>query len=90
MISPRVVVSSHAASQLIRRGIPKTLAIRIASAPQQVLAVRLGREVRQSIVVFSPGGRRYLVRAIVDVHGDDIGIVTVYRTSRVAKYWRRA
>lgn len=88
MTSPRVVVSSHAESQLARRGIPETLAIRIASGPQQVVAVRPGREVRQSIVVSSPGGRRYLVRAIVDVHGDDIRIVTVYRTSRIAKYWR--
>jgi hypothetical protein len=29
-----------------------------------------------------------LVRVIVDVEQDPVVIVTVYRTSKVAKYWR--
>ena len=63
---------------------------RIILSPHQILAVRPGRQIRQSIVSSSPDGRRYLVRVIVDVHGGDIRIVTVYRTSRLAKYWRDA
>lgn len=88
--SPRVIMSPHAARQLARRGIPEALAVQVASAPTQVLVVRPGRQIRQSVVSFLPGGRRYLLRAIVDVRGDDIRIVTVYRTSRVPKYWRDA
>jgi hypothetical protein len=87
---PRVILSTHAARQLSRRAIPEALAIAVAATPDQILVVRAGRQIRQSIISFSPGGRRYLVRAIVDVLGDDIRVVTVYRTSRVAKYWRHA
>jgi hypothetical protein len=87
---PRVIVSPHAARQLARRGIPEGLAIQVALAPGQVVVVRPGRQIRQSIVSFSPSGSRYLVRVIVDVHGEDIRILTVFRTSRVAKYWRDA
>jgi hypothetical protein len=83
----RILLSPPAARQLARRGIPEMLAFRIASAPTEVLVVRPGREIRQGLVQFGPGGRRYLLRVIVDIHGDDIRIVTVYRTSRLTKYW---
>jgi hypothetical protein len=33
-------------------------------------------------------GKRYLVRAFVDVDRSPAEVVTVYRTSRIAKYWR--
>jgi len=32
--------------------------------------------------------RIYLIRAFVDVNRDPAEVVTVYRTSRIAKYWR--
>jgi hypothetical protein len=44
--------------------------------------MRSGREVRQSRVGAS------VVRVIVDRSPDDIVVVTVYRTTKVAKYWR--
>lgn len=62
--------------------------IQVASGPEQALAVRPGREIRQSRVTMGPDGLAYLVRVIVDHVGQDIQVVTVYRTSRVAKYWR--
>ena len=36
------------------------------------------------------GGWRYLVRVIVDVDRDMPEVVTVYRTSKIEKYWRAA
>jgi hypothetical protein len=33
-------------------------------------------------------GKVYLVRVIVDVDRQPAEVVTVYRTSRIAKYWR--
>ena len=59
----------------------------VAVTPEQVIAVRAAREVRQSRVTLADG-RRHLVRVVADTGGDDIRIVTVYRTSKVAKYWR--
>jgi hypothetical protein len=45
------------------------------------------REVRQSRVTL-PDGKIRLLRVVVDVVRDDMKVVTVYRTSKLAKYWR--
>jgi len=60
--------------------------VHVVTQPDQVLRTTRTREVRQSIVAL--GTRPYLVRVVVDVLGRDIHVVTVYRTSQVAKYWR--
>lgn len=46
-------------------------------------AVRNGREVWQSLM---PEGS--LLRVIIDVDRSPPEIVTVYRTSKISKYWR--
>jgi len=33
-------------------------------------------------------GKTYLLRVFVDIDRDPAEIVTAYRTSRIAKYWR--
>lgn len=52
------------------------------------MPVRDGREVRQSRVPFPPGGKVFLVRTVVDVSPDLETVVTVYRTSKMDRYWR--
>jgi len=84
----RIILSAHAWKQMSRRGIPDQVVARIVSHPGQVLSLRRGREVRQDLVMLPPTRKRYLIRVIVDIAGHDIEIVTVYRTSKVAKYWR--
>lgn len=78
----RVVLTTHALSQARRRGISEALVRQVATAPAQIMPVRSGREVRQSR--FGTG----LVRVVVDRCPDDIVVVTVYRTTKLAKYWR--
>ena len=56
------------------------------TAPEQRYRVRPGRDVLQSRIV--SGNRIYLVRVFVDVDRRPADIVTVYRTSNVAKHWR--
>jgi len=34
-------------------------------------------------------GKMYLLRAIVDETGSPVKVVTVYRTTRIGKYWRK-
>jgi hypothetical protein len=48
--------------------------------------VRSGRDVLQSRIVVA--GKKYLLRVFVDIDRQPAEVVTVYRTSRVAKYWR--
>jgi hypothetical protein len=84
----RVVLTEHGRSQASRRGLAEELVVEVASRPEQIIAVRPGREIRQSRMLCPSDGRTYLVRTVVDLGGWDIRVVTVYRTSRVARYWR--
>ena len=55
--------------------------------PGQVTIEEHERRCYQSQVVF-PNGKTYLVRAIVDQRSEPAAVVPVYRTSKIAKYWR--
>lgn len=79
-------ITSHAAFEIARRGIDESLVQAVLAAPEQRYALRPGRDVLQSKISF--GGRTYLLRVFVDVDRTPAEVVTVYRTSNVAKYWR--
>jgi len=57
-------------------------------SPQQTIDVRSGRIVLQSIVLMGAARQEYLVRVFVDIDRDPSEVVTVYRTSKIGKYWR--
>lgn len=81
-------LSEHARLQAKQRAIPEDVVFLVARAPEQVIATRAGREVRQSRMVFPEREEPYLVRVVVDMLDDHESIVTAYRTSRIEKYWR--
>ncbi len=56
----------------------------------QGVPVREGREIRQSRVTDPASGKLQLLRVVVDRGKDSDTVVTVYRTSKVRKYWRGA
>lgn len=80
-------ISPHAQEQAARRGVDEATIARIAERPEQVVALRAGREVRQSRIA-GRDGKSYLVRVFVDVAGERETVVTVYMTGKIAKYWR--
>jgi hypothetical protein len=80
------LVTNHAAFEMRRRGIDEGVVRQVLTAPEQRHAVRPGRDVLQSRIAFA--GKTYLFRAFVDIDRDPAEVVTVYRTSRIAKYWR--
>jgi hypothetical protein len=80
------LVTSDAAFEMRRRGIEEGAVRRILAAPEQRHAVRPGRDVLQSRIAFA--GKTYLLRVFVDIDRDPAEVVTVYRTSQIAKYWR--
>jgi len=80
------LVTSHAAFEIRRRGIDDGAVRRVLAAPEQRHAVRPGRDVLQSRIALA--GKTYLLRVFVDIDRDPAEIVTAYRTSRIAKYWR--
>lgn len=82
------VITPHAISEIRRRGLSDETVRAVLAAPQQRLEVRPGRVVFQSQVSMGRPRRTYLVRVFVDVDRRPAEVVTAYRTSRIAKYWR--
>jgi hypothetical protein len=80
-------LSNHARQECERRRIPPSILDAVMVEPQQVLPERDGKQAYQSRIVFDDG-RTFLVRAIVDDREQPATVVTVYRTSKIEKYWR--
>ena len=80
-------LTQHARLEMDRRQIPEGLVLAVLESPEQVVAEREGLVAYQSRVAFGPAGEM-LVRAIVDEHVRPPRVITVYRTSKIQKYWR--
>ena len=80
-------LSRHVREEMERRSIPLTMLESVLENPQQVLPERGGKKAYQSQLDFG-GGKIFLLRAIVDETVDPAMVITVYRTSKISKYWR--
>jgi Domain of unknown function (DUF4258) len=78
--------SKHALEELERRQIPRTTIERVLESPEQKLPVLENIICYQSRVNF--GGKQYLLRVMVNEAAEQSVVVTVYRTSKVRKYWK--
>jgi hypothetical protein len=81
-------LTTHAKEEMIRRQISEDEVAKVLAVPEQIESVRQGRDVYQSRIEAGEPHRKYLVRVFVDVDRKPPEIVTVYRTSKVTKYWR--
>lgn len=88
MKNVRVTLSDHARKQMVRRGLDERLVRQVASSPDQIISVRPGREIRQSLLTLPPEGRTYVIRVFVDTADEGNIVVTAYRSSKIGKYWR--
>jgi hypothetical protein len=80
------VLTHHAEFEMQQRGIGREVVQQVLSVPEQTIDVRPVRVVLQSRA--TQEGRVYLVRVFVDVDRSPAEVITVYRTSKVSKYWR--
>ena len=85
MTTQPIQFSAHARFEMRRRGIGQAEVVRTIRNPGQVLPSVKGREIYQSLV-----GRtgRLLLRVVVRQEANAYHVVTVYKTSNIAKYWR--
>ena len=74
---------------MARRQITEADVAQVLSAPEQAEEVRPGRWVCQSRIERGLPARSYLLRVFVDVDRQPAVVVTAYRTSRIARYWRQ-
>ena len=82
------IITTHAKSEMKRRGRREETIHAVLAAPEQSLEVRPGRVLLQSRVSMEVPKKTYLVRVFVDVDRHPAEVVTVYRTTKISKYWR--
>ena len=81
-------LTEHAREQMAHRQINEDDVGDVLSAPEQIEIVRQGRSVYQSRIEVGKPPHKFLLRVFVDVDRKPPEVVTVYRTSKIAKYWR--
>lgn len=81
------IITEHAQAELKRRQITLAVLQDVLERPQQIVAAKQGRKAYQSKIEFT--GQLYLVRAIVDDSVEPGVVITVYRTSKIDKYWEK-
>jgi hypothetical protein len=81
-------ISRHAHKEIVRRKIPLNIVESVLHNPQQIADEYGHKKAYQSIIDIGTG-KDYLVRVIVNDTVDPAIVVTVYRTSKISKYWRQ-
>ena len=79
--------SKHVQEELETRKIARVLLDQVLHAPEQKVPEVEGITCFQSRVDI--GGKQYLLRVMVNDSVDPSVVVTVYRTNKIAKYWRK-
>ncbi len=77
--------SQHAGEELARRGIPASAVEAVLAAPEQKVPEHGSVMRYQSRVTIN--NKPYLLRVMVDDTRQPAVVVTVYRTSKISKYW---
>lgn len=81
-------LSKHLTEEIERRKLSKELIERVLQAPEQKTPELDNITCFQSRVEI--GGKRYLLRVMVNETVKPPIVVTAYRTSKITKYWRKS
>ena len=79
------ILSKHAKEQLAIRKIDEGLVWKTVEKPQQEIEGGSGKKIYQSVIDEENGS--YLIRVFVNVAKHPKVIITVYKTSKIQKYW---
>ena len=80
-------LSLHAQEQLEQREIPLAMVESVIADPQQLIPQSDGTKVYQSQLDWGRG-KIYLLRLVIRDDLEPWLVVTVYKTSKISKYWR--
>lgn len=80
------ILTDHARFEMARRQINENDVAQVLGAPEYTEIVRPGRALYQSRL--GDAAKTYLLRIFVDIDREPPEVVTGYRTSKIAKYWR--
>ena len=79
-------LSNHVQQEMDRRGIPLSVVESVLVAPAQKVHEHGDVVCYQSKVEINR--KQYLVRVMVNEKTTTLKVVTVYRTSKISKYWK--
>jgi len=79
-------LTDHAQTEMARRHIAVADVAHVLATPEHAEVVRPGRVVYQARVTWGPTATTYLLRVFLDIDLQPPAVVTVYRTSKLAKY----
>jgi hypothetical protein len=82
------VFTGHAMTEMARRGISESEVAEVLTHPEQTEMVRSGRAVYQAKLDLGEPPKTYILRVFVEIDRTSPQVVTVYRTSKIEKYWR--
>jgi len=85
---PNYTLTNHALLEMQRRGLTEADVTTVLEAPEQSEEIRPGRCVYQCRLNWGDPSKTYLLRVFVDIDRDPPEVVTLYRTSKIQKYWR--
>ena len=79
-------LTDHAQTEMAHRHITVADVTHVLAAPEHTETVRPGRVVYHARVTWGPPAATYLLRVFLDLDRQPPAVVTVYRTSKLAKY----
>ena len=79
-------LTDYAQTEMVRRHIAVADIAHVLAAPEHTEVVRPGRVVYQARVMWGTTATIYLLRVFLDIDRQPPAVVTVYRTSKIAKY----
>jgi hypothetical protein len=82
----KYILTKHAQEEMAIRGIPESILDVVMQTPGEVVPEKEELVAYQSVISFPEGPM--LLRAIVADQDQPMRIITVYRTSKMEKYWR--
>ena len=79
------ILSRHAIEQMKRRNISIEIVFAIINKPTDVISEN-GIDIYQSIIIFEDE-KQYLVRVFINSRKSPKAVITVYKTSKIKKYY---
>jgi hypothetical protein len=82
------VLTEHARKEMTRRQISEFEVREVLKSPGQTELIRPGLAVYQAKLEVGESPKTYLLRVFVNTIMQPSHVITVYRTSKIEKYWR--
>ena len=83
-----IIITEHAKFEASRRNIPEELIRSVIENPQQKLPSQKGRVIVQSKYNDEKEDKEMILRVIGIASVEDFKVITVYKTSKINKYWK--